>query len=453
MSTKRKYFGTDGVRGTVGEAPITPEFVLRLGQAAGRALRAIAGTAGDQHPTVLIGKDTRISGYMLEAALEAGLSSAGVDVVLCGPLPTPGVAYLTRTLRLDAGIVISASHNPYPDNGIKFFSARGTKLPDEVEARIEAELERPWHCVESKRLGKVRRLDDAAGRYIEFCKRTFPSEADLKGLKIVVDSAHGAAYHVAPPVFHELGAEVVSLGAAPNGLNINDGVGAVHAGHLAEAVKTHKADFGIALDGDADRVVIADADGRIYNGDELLYIVVRDRMRRQRAVKGVAGTLMTNYSLERKLRELDVPFARAAVGDRYVLELLQEKGWLYGGEGSGHLLFLDCHTTGDGIVSALQVLSAVRRQQISLAEMTSDLVLMPQALVNASVSRNFEWTSHAGLVAAVAEVERELDGSGRVLIRPSGTEPVLRVMVEATEISIAKAMAQRLASTVRASVN
>ncbi|MBA2548721.1 MAG: phosphoglucosamine mutase [Burkholderiaceae bacterium] len=453
MSTKRKYFGTDGVRGTVGEAPITPEFVLRLGQAAGRALRAIAGTAGDQHPTVLIGKDTRISGYMLEAALEAGLSSAGVDVVLCGPLPTPGVAYLTRTLRLDAGIVISASHNPYPDNGIKFFSARGTKLPDDVEARIESELERPWHCVESKRLGKVRRLDDAAGRYIEFCKRTFPSEADLKGLKIVVDSAHGAAYHVASPVFHELGAEVVSLGAAPNGTNINDGVGAVHAGHLAEAVKTHKADFGIALDGDADRVVIADADGRIYNGDELLYIVVRDRMRRQRAVKGVAGTLMTNYSLERKLRELDVPFARAAVGDRYVLELLQEKGWLYGGEGSGHLLFLDCHTTGDGIVSALQVLSAVRRQQISLAEMTSDLVLMPQALVNAKVSRNFDWTSHAGLVAAVSEAERELNGSGRVLIRASGTEPVLRVMVEAAEVSIAEAMAQRLASTLGSAVN
>jgi len=453
MSTKRKYFGTDGVRGTVGEAPITPEFVLRLGQAAGRALRAIAGTAGDQHPTVLIGKDTRISGYMLEAALEAGLSSAGVDVVLCGPLPTPGVAYLTRTLRLDAGIVISASHNPYPDNGIKFFSARGTKLPDDVEARIESELERPWHCVESKRLGKVRRLDDAAGRYIEFCKRTFPSEADLKGLKIVVDSAHGAAYHVASPVFHELGAEIVSLGAAPNGTNINDGVGAVHAGHLAEAVKTHKADFGIALDGDADRVVIADADGRIYNGDELLYIVVRDRMRRQRAVKGVAGTLMTNYSLERKLREIGVPFARAAVGDRYVLELLQEKGWLYGGEGSGHLLFLDCHTTGDGIVSALQVLSAVRRQQISLAEMTSDLVLMPQALVNAAVERGFEWRSHKALVAAVSDAERELNGRGRVLIRPSGTEPVLRVMVEASEVDIAEAMAQRLASTVRPTLN
>ncbi|MBC8119882.1 MAG: phosphoglucosamine mutase [Burkholderiaceae bacterium] len=447
MSAKRKYFGTDGVRGTVGEAPITPEFVLRLGQAAGRALIA-RGDGGDQRPTVLIGKDTRISGYMLEAALEAGLSSAGVDVVLCGPLPTPGVAYLTRALRLDAGVVISASHNPYPDNGIKFFSARGTKLPDEVEANIEAELERPWQCVESKRLGKVRRLDDAAGRYIEFCKRTFPNEADLKGLKIVVDSAHGAAYHVAPPVFHELGAEVVSLGAAPNGININDGVGAVHAAHLADAVRANQADFGVALDGDADRVVIADAEGRIYNGDELLYIIVRDRMRRQR-VKGVAGTLMTNYSLERRLRELDVPFFRARVGDRYVLESLEEKGWLYGGEGSGHLLCLDCHTTGDGIVSALQVLSAVRRQQLTLAEMTADLVLMPQAMVNATVERGFEWRDHSALVAAVTDAERELNGSGRVLIRPSGTEPVLRVMVEAPDAKIAEAMARRLASTLQ----
>lgn len=452
MSNKRRYFGTDGVRGTVGADPITPEFVLRLGQATGRALLKVAHQSGDQRPTVLIGKDTRISGYMLEAALEAGLSSAGVDVVLCGPLPTPGVAYLTRALRLDAGIVISASHNPYPDNGIKFFSARGTKLSDAVEERIEAELEQPWHCVDSRLLGKVRRLDDAAGRYIEFCKGTFPNEADLKGLKIVVDSAHGAAYHVAPPVFHELGAEVVSLGATPNGMNINDGVGAVHAQHLAEAVRSHQADFGIALDGDADRVVIADAEGRTYNGDELLYIIVRDRMRHTK-VNGVAGTLMTNYSLERLLRELDIPFARAKVGDRYVLELLQERNWLYGGEGSGHLLCLDCHTTGDGIVSALQVLSASRRQNKSLAQMTDDLVLMPQALVNAVVERGFDWRSHKALVAAVSDAERELNGSGRVLIRPSGTEPVLRVMVEACEVEIAEAMAQRLASTVRPTLN
>ena len=451
--SERKYFGTDGVRGTVGEAPITPEFVLRLGQATGRALLQAAGQSGNQRPTVLIGKDTRISGYMLEAALEAGLSSAGVDVVLCGPLPTPGVAYLTRALRLDAGVVISASHNPYPDNGIKFFSARGTKLSDAVEERIEAELERPWHCVDAKLLGKVRRLDDAAGRYIEFCKRTFPNEADLKGLRIVVDSAHGAAYHVAPPVFHELGSEVISVGASPNGMNINDGVGAVHANHLAEAVRDNGADYGIALDGDADRVVIADGDGRIYNGDELLYIIVRDRMRHSRKVDGVVGTLMTNYALEQQFRELNIPFARAKVGDRYVLEMLEEKKWLFGGEGSGHLLCLDCHTTGDGIVSALQVLSAARRQNKSLAQLTQDLVLMPQALVNATVERGFQWRAHAGLMAAVSEAERELDGSGRVLIRPSGTEPVLRVMVEASEAEIAEAMARRLASTLHPTLN
>lgn len=440
---KRKYFGTDGVRGTVGEPPITPEFVLRLGQACARAL---ARESGDR-PTVLIGKDTRISGYMLEAALEAGLSSAGADVVLCGPLPTPGVAYLTRALRLDAGIVISASHNPYADNGIKFFSARGTKLADAIEARIEVELEKPWSCVDSSRLGKARRLDDAAGRYIEFCKRTFPNELDLKGLKIVVDSAHGAAYHVAPPVFHELGAEVISIGAAPNGVNINDGVGAVHAAHLAQAVRVNNADLGIALDGDADRVIIADADGRIYNGDELLYVIVRDRMLHGR-VNGVVGTQMTNYSLERKLRELDIPFARARVGDRYVLEMLEEKRWLYGGEGSGHLICLDCHTTGDGIVSALQVLSAVRRQSKSLAQLTEHLVLMPQALVNATVERGFEWRLHTALVNAVSDAERELNGCGRVLIRPSGTEPVLRVMVEASEARVAEAMAHRLVSMI-----
>jgi len=440
----RRYFGTDGVRGTVGEAPITPEFVLKLGQAAGRALTRVAE---GHRPTVLIGKDTRISGYMLEAALEAGLSSAGVDVVLCGPLPTPGVAYLTRALRLDAGIVISASHNPYPDNGIKFFSARGTKLPDAVEARIETELDQPWHCVDSKRLGKVRRLDDAAGRYIEFCKRTFPNELDLKGLKIVVDSAHGAAYHVAPPVFHELGAEVFELGSDPNGMNINDGVGALHADHLAHAVQANEADLGVALDGDADRVVIVDADGRIYNGDELLYVIVRERMQHG-SVAGVVGTLMTNFALERRLQELGVSFARAKVGDRYVLELLEEKGWLLGGEGSGHLLCLDCHTTGDGIVSALQVLAAIRRQGKSLSELTADLVLLPQALVNAKVDRGFDWKSCTPLVEEVSAVERELSGAGRILIRPSGTEPVLRVMVEAAEAEIAEAMAHRLASMV-----
>lgn len=448
----RRYFGTDGVRGTVGEAPITPEFVMRLGQAAGRVIArsaapAVGSTSGiaaaPGRPTVLIGKDTRVSGYMLEAALEAGLSSAGVDVVLCGPLPTPAVAYLTRALRLDAGIVISASHNPYPDNGIKFFSARGTKLPDATEASIEAEIEAPLVCVESKRLGKVRRLDDAAGRYIEFCKRTFPAELDLKGLKVVVDSAHGAAYHIAPHVFHELGAEVVSIGAAPNGFNINDHVGALHADALAEAVRAQGADVGVALDGDADRVVIADRDGRLYNGDELLYVIVRDRMT-QGPLAGVVGTLMTNYAFERRMSELGVPFARAKVGDRYVLEMLEDKGWLYGGEGSGHLLALDCHTTGDGIVSALQVLAAMRRQRRSLAELTADLVLMPQALVNARVERGFDWKSCAPLVDEVAAVEHELKGAGRILIRPSGTEPVLRVMVEAGEAEIAEALAHRL---------
>jgi phosphoglucosamine mutase len=440
----RKYFGTDGVRGTVGDAPITPEFVLRLGQAAGRALTS---TADGHRPAVLIGKDTRISGYMLEAALEAGLSSAGVDVVLCGPLPTPGVAYLTRALRLDAGIVISASHNPYPDNGIKFFSAHGKKLPDAVEARIEAELEKPLQCVTSQNLGKARRLEDAAGRYIEFCKRTFPNELDLKGLKIVVDSAHGAAYQVAPHVFHELGAEVLSIGASPNGVNINDGVGTLHTGQLSQMVQQCSADLGIALDGDADRLVMVDADGRIYSGDELLYIIVRERMRHGK-VNGVVGTLMTNYALERRLRELDVPLERAKVGDRYVLEMLEDKGWLFGGETSGHLLTLDCHTTGDGIVSALQVLSSVRRQGRSLADLTRDLSLMPQALVNAKVERGFDWTLHGGLMTAVGEVERELNGAGRVLIRPSGTEPVLRVMVEAGEAKIAEAMARRLAAVV-----
>jgi phosphoglucosamine mutase len=447
----RKYFGTDGVRGTVGETPITPEFVLRLGQAAGRVL-ARRAEGGTTRPTVLIGKDTRISGYMLEAALEAGFSSAGVDVVLCGPLPTPAVAYLTRALRLDAGIVISASHNPYPDNGIKFFSERGTKLPDAVEERIEQELDQPWHCVDARQLGKVRRLDDAAGRYIEFCKRTFPNDFDLKGLKLVVDSANGAAYHVAPHVFHELGADVVSHGASPNGLNINDGVGALHAEQLAHAVQVAEADLGIALDGDADRVLICDADGRLYNGDELLYVIVRDRMRVGK-VAGAVGTLMTNYALERRFSELGVGFARAKVGDRYVLEMLEEKGWQYGGEGSGHLLCLDCHSTGDGIVSALQVLAAMKRSGRTLAHLTADLVLLPQALVNARIERGFDWKSHAPLIDEMSVVERELQGAGRVLIRPSGTEPVLRVMVEATEPEIAEAMAHRLAHRVGAVVH
>lgn len=442
----RKYFGTDGVRGTVGQDPITPDFVLRLGQAAGRVLRA---QGGGQRPAVLIGKDTRVSGYMLEAALEAGFSSAGVDVVLCGPLPTPAVAYLTRAQRLDAGVVISASHNPYPDNGIKFFSARGTKLPDATEAQIEAELDRGFDCVTSQDLGKARRLEDAAGRYIEFCKSSFPSELDLKGMRILVDSAHGAAYHVAPHVFHELGAEVVSIGNAPNGFNINDGVGATEPEHLAHEVERAEADLAIALDGDADRLVMADAQGRIYNGDELLYVIVRDRMR-QGPVAGAVGTLMTNYALERRFAELGVPFARAKVGDRYVLEQLERRGWLYGGEGSGHLLALDRHTTGDGIVSGLQVLAAMCRSGQTLAELTEDLCLMPQVLLNTRVERGFDWQSHAPLSRRLAEVEAALAGAGRVLIRPSGTEPVLRVMVEAEDADLADALASSLIETLRA---
>ncbi len=441
---KRKYFGTDGVRGTVGEGPITPEFVLRLGHAAGRVLARETRTG---RPAVLIGKDTRVSGYMLEAALQAGFSSAGVDVVLCGPLPTPAVAYLTRAQRLSAGVVISASHNPYPDNGIKFFSGNGKKLADDIELEIEAEIDRPIACVSSQQLGKARRLDDAGGRYIEFCKSTFPAEIDLKGLKLVVDCAHGAAYHVAPDVFHELGADVVAVGATPNGFNINDGVGAVHSQGLARIVKDNDADFGVALDGDADRVVIVDRGGRTFNGDELLFAIVRDRMR-QGPVSGVVGTLMSNYALERRFAELGVPFVRAQVGDRYVLEILEQRGWLFGGESSGHLICLDKHTTGDGIVSALQVLAASLRMGAGVAELTAELAMLAQTMVNVRVAPGFHWKAHEPLVRELSRVEEELNGRGRVLVRPSGTEPVLRIMVEASDPAFARNVADRLAATV-----
>ena len=440
---KRRYFGTDGVRGTVGQEPITPEFILRLGHAAGRVLAR--GAAGGR-PAVLIGKDTRVSGYLLEAALQAGFASAGVDVVLCGPLPTPAVAYLARALRLSAGVVISASHNPYPDNGIKFFSGDGKKLPDALELQIEAEIERPIACVAAQHLGKARRLDDAGGRYIEFCKSTFPMDIDLRGLKLVVDCAHGAAYHVAPDVFHELGADVVAVGAAPNGFNINDGVGAVHAQGLASVVREHDADFGIALDGDADRVVIVERGGRTFNGDELLFAIVRERMR-QAPVQGVVGTLMTNYALEQRLAQLEVPFVRAAVGDRYVLEALEQRGWLYGGESSGHLLCLDRHTTGDGIISALQVLAACRRLHASVAQLTAELTMMAQTMINVRIAAGFAWKQHPALVQELARVEHELQGRGRVLIRPSGTEPLLRIMVEAGDPGFARSLADRLAAT------
>lgn len=442
----RKYFGTDGVRGRVGVAPITPDFVMRLGYAAGKVLTR-SGQAGAK-PAVLIGKDTRISGYMLEAALEAGFAAAGVDVMLAGPLPTPGVAYLTRALRLSAGVVISASHNPYDDNGIKFFSGEGSKLPDSVEHDIEAIVDEPIQCVASEKLGKAKRIDDARGRYIEFCKSTFPNELDLRGLRIVVDCAHGAAYHIAPDVFHELGAEVIAIGNQPNGTNINDQCGATAPEALATAVREYRADLGIALDGDADRLLMVDASGRIFNGDELLYVLVRDRLA-QGSVPGAVGTLMTNMALEVAFRRLGVPFARAKVGDRYVLEVLQERGWQIGGEGSGHLLCLDKHTTGDGIVSALQILSALKRSNQSLAQLTSEVRMYPQTLVNVRVTPGYDWQRNAALIEQKAVAEAELGETGRVLIRASGTEPLVRVMVEAENPQLAEKLAHRLADCMR----
>ncbi len=444
----RKYFGTDGVRGRVGESPITPEFVMRLGYSAGRVLIERSTLRSGERPGVLIGKDTRISGYMLESALEAGFSAAGVDVCLVGPVPTPAVAYLTRALRLQAGIVISASHNPFYDNGIKFFSAQGTKLPDEVEREIEAGIDREMRCVASADLGRARRIDDARGRYIEFCKSTFPHEFDLRGLRIVVDCAHGAAYNIAPDVFHELGAEVVTIGASPNGLNINDAVGATAPRALCDAVLAHRADLGVALDGDADRLLMVDGAGRLYDGDQLLFAIVRSRAQ-QAQVKGVVGTLMSNLALEHALTAIDIPFARAAVGDRYVVEMLHDKGWLYGGENSGHLLTLDRHSTGDGIVAALQVLAALRESGGDLAQLLAGLVLYPQVLVNVPVTKGFVWRDVPSIVEKLAEVEAQLSGRGRVLLRPSGTEPLLRVMVEGEDADEVRAAAESLAAVVR----
>jgi phosphoglucosamine mutase len=435
----RQYFGTDGIRGTVGQAPITPDFVLRLAHAVGRVLKRT-----EERPTVLIGKDTRISGYMLESALESGFNSAGVDVVLLGPLPTPGVAYLTRAQRASLGVVISASHNAFADNGIKFFSAQGSKLPDAWELSVEAALQEPPVWAESARLGKTRRLDDAAGRYIEFCKSTFANDLTLKGLKIVVDAAHGAAYHIAPKVFHELGAEVICIGCAPNGLNINDGVGATHPEALIEAVKAHGADYGVALDGDADRLQLVDANGRLFNGDEVLYLMVRERLARGESVPGAVGTLMTNLAVELALTARGVQFVRAKVGDRYVLEELEKNGWLLGGEGSGHLLALDKHTTGDGLVSALQVLQACVRSGQPLSKLLSDVTLFPQTLINLRLQPAHDWKSSAALKAVTRSVEAELGNTGRILIRASGTEPLLRVMVEAQDAVQAKACAERL---------
>ena len=440
----RIYFGTDGIRGTVGQAPITPDFVLRLGHAVGRVLKS-----HQQKATVLIGKDTRISGYMLESALEAGFASAGVDVLLTGPLPTPGVAYLTRALRLDLGVVISASHNPFGDNGIKFFSARGEKLPDAWEQEVEAALAETPCWVDSAALGKARRLDDAQGRYVEFCKSTVSAEFTLKGLKLVIDGAHGAAYQVAPSVFHELGAEVIAIGCSPDGLNINDGFGATHPDALVSAVRAHHADYGIALDGDADRLQLVDAGGRLYNGDELLYLMVLDRLARGHPPKGVVGTLMTNLAIEQALRARGIEFVRTKVGDRYVLEELLARGWQLGGEGSGHLIVLDCHTTGDGLVSALQVLQAVVRSGRSLAQLLEGVALFPQVLVNVRLVPGQDWQRSPALAALQQDVLAELGKRGRLLIRPSGTEPLLRVMVEAQDATLAESCAQRLADAVR----
>ncbi|WP_343589243.1 phosphoglucosamine mutase [Paracidovorax wautersii] len=442
---KRKYFGTDGIRGTVGQAPITPDFVLRLAHAVGRVLRQT-----EARPTVLIGKDTRISGYMLESALESGFNSAGVDVVLLGPLPTPGVAYLTRTQRASLGVVISASHNAYPDNGIKFFNASGAKFPDAWEQSVEEALQQEPVWADSASLGKTRRLDDAAGRYIEFCKSTFAQNLTLRGLTIAVDAAHGAAYHIAPKVFHELGAEVLAIGCSPDGLNINHEVGATHPEALVRAVRANHAHYGVALDGDADRLQIVDGQGRLYNGDELLYLMALDRLERHQSVPGVVGTLMTNMAIEVALRARGVQFVRAKVGDRYVLEELARHGWLLGGEGSGHLLALDRQSTGDGLVSALQVLEACVRSGRTLSELLADVTLFPQVLVNVQLVPGQDWKNNPRLAEGVKAVEAELGNAGRVLIRASGTEPLVRVMVEAADEELANRSAQYLADTIRA---
>lgn len=444
----RKYFGTDGIRGCVGQSPITPEFVMRLGYAAGKVLLEKIEMPSGERPSVLIGKDTRLSGYMLESALEAGFAAAGVDVCLVGPIPTPAIAYLTRTLRLQAGIVISASHNPYYDNGIKFFSAQGKKLPDEVELAIEEAIDQAMVCVAPADLGRAKRIEDARGRYIEFCKSTFPNDLDLRGLKIVVDCAHGAAYHTAPEVFHELGAEVIAIGVKPNGLNINDGFGATSPEALRNAVLVHQADLGLALDGDADRIQMVDAEGSLYDGDQLLYALVCSRAKRG-PVAGVVGTLMTNLALEHALERLAIPFARAAVGDRYVVEMLHERGWLYGGENSGHLLALDRHTTGDGVVAALQVLAALREAGVSLKTLLSGLALYPQTLINVPIAKGFPWKDDPAIQSALKLTEAKMAERGRVLLRASGTEPLLRVMVEGESAEEVLAAAQDLANVVR----
>ena len=442
----KKYFGTDGIRGEVGVPPIVPDFMLRLGYAAGKVL--IRHAKSNERQRVLIGKDTRVSGYLLEAALESGFSAAGVDVTLCGPMPTPGGAYLTKALRLSAGVVISASHNLYQDNGIKFFTAKGDKFSDSFELEIEQELENAMGCVSSDKLGKAYRLDDAAGRYIEFCKSTFPAEHNLKGLKIVLDCANGAAYHTAPPVFHELGAEVIAIGVSPNGRNINDQCGATAPHALISKVQEVSADIGIALDGDADRLQMVDSSGRLFNGDELLYILAKDRIDRGQKIGGVVGTLMTNLAIENAIKNLGIGFERAKVGDRYVLELLQAKQWIIGGEGSGHLLCLDQHSTGDGTIAALQVLAAMQEKQKTLNDLLNGVEMYPQVLINVKTKPDYNWQNDLKLKTAITNAEQSLVGKGRVLIRASGTEPVLRVMVEANEAALAQQSAEAIAGQV-----
>lgn len=439
----KQYFGTDGIRGRVGKSPITPEFVLKLGWAAGKVL---AGTDGGK---VLIGKDTRISGYMFESALQAGLSAAGVDIGLLGPMPTPGIAYLTRTFHARAGIVISASHNPYYDNGIKFFSAAGTKLPDDIEHAIEDELEKPISCNESNQLGKAVRINDAAGRYIEFCKSTFPNDRDLRGLKIVVDCANGATYHIAPAVFSELGATVIALGDKPDGLNINANVGSTHPEALQAAVKAEKADLGIALDGDGDRILMVDNLGNLVDGDELLYIIAMHRQAHKGLNGGVVGTLMSNLGLEHAFERARIPFSRAAVGDRYVMEQLRNSNWLLGGENSGHIICLDRTTTGDGIISALQVLAALMDTGKSLAELLSSMTKYPQTLINVRLDKKVDVMGTPEVKSAMKSAEQKLAKSGRILLRPSGTEPLIRVMVEGQDASLVDSTAHELVAAVK----
>jgi phosphoglucosamine mutase len=439
----RKYFGTDGIRGLVGQYPITPEFVMKLGYAAGKVL------AGQGTKKVLIGKDTRISGYMLESALEAGFSAAGIDVGLLGPMPTPGIAYLTKTFRAEAGIVISASHNPFYDNGIKFFSNTGEKLPDAVELAIEAELDNPMGCVESAKLGKASRVNDAAGRYIEFCKSNFPSKISLKDLTIVVDCAHGATYHIAPNVFRELGATVIEIGTGPNGTNINDGCGATSMAAISEAVVEHKADLGIALDGDGDRIMMVDHTGYVIDGDEIIYIIACNDLKSGRKEGGVVGTLMSNMGLELALKELDIEFARSNVGDRHVMELLREKGWQLGAENSGHVINLNHTSTGDGIIAALNVLTAVTKQEKSLFELRQGLTMLPQLLVNVRFAGENNPLNDVDVLAAVDEVNETLTGRGRVLLRKSGTEPLIRVMVEGPDLDEVTLLANKIADLVK----